>query len=202
MAIVERIKGICLKPKEEWQVIAAESTTTSDLFKNYALPLAAIGAVAGFIGMSFVGMTIPMLGTIRTPLVSGLVGAIVRLVLSLVGVYVLALIIDALAPKFGGEKNAAQALKIAVYSSTPGWVAGALYLLPSLSVLAALAGLYGLFLMYLGLPRLMKCPQEKAVGYTLVVVACAIGIAIVTTLVVGVATPVGRMGVGGVPSGL
>ena len=202
MAIVQRIKGICLKPKEEWQVIAAESSTTSDLFKNYAVPLAAIGAVAGFIGMSFVGITIPMLGTIRTPLVSGLVGAIVRLVLSLVGVYVLALIIDALAPKFGGEKNAAQALKIAVYSSTPGWVAGALHLLPSLGMLAALAGLYGLYLMYLGLPRLMKSPQEKAVGYTLVVVACAIGIAIVTSVVVGVATPVGRMAVGSVPPGL
>lgn len=202
MAIVQRIKGICLKPKDEWQVIAAESVTTSDLFKNYAIPLAAIGAVAGFIGMSFVGITIPMLGTIRTPLVSGLVGAIVRLVLSLVGVYVLALIIDALAPKFGGEKNAAQALKIAVYSSTPGWVAGALHLLPSLGMLAALAGLYGLYLMYLGLPRLMKSPQEKAVGYTLVVVACAIGIAIVTSVVVGVATPVGRMAVGSVPPGL
>jgi len=202
MAIVQRIKGICLKPKEEWEVIAAESSTTSDLFKNYALPLAAIGAVAGFIGMSFVGLTIPMLGTIRTPLVSGLVGGIVRLVLSLVGVYVLALIIDALAPKFGGEKNASQALKIAVYSSTPGWVAGALYLLPSLSVLGALAALYGLYLMYLGLPRLMKCPQEKAVGYTLVVVACAIGIAIVTSVVISIATPVGKMATGAMPPGL
>jgi len=202
MAIVPRIKGICLKPKEEWQIIAAESSTTSDLFKNYAVPLAAIGAAAGFIGMSFVGITIPMLGTIRTPLVSGLVGAIVRLVLSLVGVYVLALIIDALAPKFGGEKNAAQALKIAVYSFTPGWVAGALYLLPSLGVLAALAGLYGLYLMFLGLPRLMKCPQEKAVGYTLVVVACAIGIAIVTSVVISIATPVGKMATGAMPPGL
>src|SRR5262245_51686567 len=121
MAIVQRIKSICLKPKDEWQVIATETSSTADLLKNYALPLAAIGAVAGFIGMSFVGITIPLIGTVRTPIGSGLVGAIVRLGLSLGGVYILALIIDALAPKFGGEKNSAQALKVAVYSFTPGW---------------------------------------------------------------------------------
>ena len=105
MAIVQRIKGICLKPKEEWQSSPPRAARTSDLFKNYALPLAAIGAVAGFIGMSSSASTIPMLGTIRTPLVSGLVGGIVRLVLSLVGVYVLALIIDALAPNSAARRT-------------------------------------------------------------------------------------------------
>lgn len=201
MAIVDRIKGICLKPKDEWSVIAGETTSTADLLKSYALPLAAIGAVAGFIGMSFIGLSVPIIGTIRTPVASGLVGAAVRLALTLVGVYVLALIIDALAPKFGGEKNSAQALKVSVYSSTPGWVAGVVMILPSLGILAALASLYGLYLMYLGLPRLMKCPQEKAVVYTIVVVACAIGLAIVTSVVLGVLTPMPRMGAG-LPSGL
>ena len=111
------------------------------------------------------------------PLVTGLVGAVVRLVPALVGVYVLALIIDALAPKFGGEKNAAQALKIAVYSSTPGWVAGVLATsCRRWACWPRSPSLYGVYLLYLGLPRLMKCPQEKTVGYTLVVVACAIGI--------------------------
>jgi hypothetical protein len=198
MAIVQRIKAICLKPKEEWQVIAGESSSTADLFKNYALPLAAVGAVAGFIGMSFIGITIPVIGTVRTPVASGLVGAIVRLGLSLAGVYVLALIVDALAPKFGAEKNSAQALKVAVYSFTPGWVAAALNILPSLGALAGLAGLYGIYLLYLGLLALMKCPKEKAVGYTVVVVLCGIGVFLVIGLVAGAAMGAGSVAAVGV----
>jgi len=106
-------------------------------------------------------------------------------VMALVGVYVLGLIINALAPKFGAEKNSAQALKLAVYSTTPAWVAGVLNILPALGVLASLAGLYGLYLLYLGLPRLMKNPADKSVQYTFVIVLCAIGIMIVINMVTG-----------------
>jgi hypothetical protein len=46
-----------------------------------------------------------------------------------------------------------------------------------------------LYLLYLGLPRLMKCPQDKAVPYTAVVVICTIVVTVVvgavTTMVVG-----------------
>jgi uncharacterized protein YqgC (DUF456 family) len=97
----------------------------------------------------------------------------VRYALSLVSVYVLALIIDALAPNFGGQKNSIQALKVAAYSSTAAWVAGVFMLLPALGILAIL-GLYSFYLMFLGLPVLMKAPEEKAAGYVIVVVVCAI----------------------------
>lgn len=197
MSIVPRIKGIILTPKQEWDVIAGETSSAADLLKNYALPLAAIGAVAGFIGASIVGVSIPFLGTYRAPMVTGLVAAAVGLAIQLVSVYVLGLIVDALAPKFGGEKNSAQALKIAVYSFTPGWVAATLRILPSLGVLAGLAGLYGIYVLYLGLPRLMKCPQDKAVTYTLVVVACGIGIALVAGLITGAIVGAGAMATGG-----
>jgi hypothetical protein len=118
-------------------------------------------------------------GSYRVPLVTGIVTAALTFVLALVGIYVVALIINALAPSFGGEKNSTQALKVAVYSYTPGWVAGVLQILPMLGLLAVLAGLYGIYLIYLGLPRLMKCPQEKAASYTAVVVICAILLSIV-----------------------
>src|SRR5262245_5987839 len=185
MAIVHRVQSICLKPKEEWPVIAAESGSTLELYKSYALPLAAIGAVAGFIGNSFVGYAPPLFPTIRVPAVNGLVGAALHMALSLLGTYVLALIIDALAPKYGGEKNNAQAVKLAVYSFTPGWLAGVLFIYPSpgLGVLALVAMCYGIYLLYLGLPKLMKSPPDKAMPYTIMVVACGIGIAIVTELV-------------------
>jgi hypothetical protein len=191
-----------LKPKQEWEVIAGETTSTADLLKNYALPLAAIGVVAGFIGMTFIGMSVPYLGTYRVPLVTGLVGAAVGLAIQLATVFVLGLIIDALAPKFGGEKNSAQALKVAVYSFTPGWAVSVVRILPSLGILAVLASLYGIYVLYLGLPRLMKSPQEKAVTYTLVVVACGIGIFIVAGLISGAIVGAGAMATGALPSGI
>jgi hypothetical protein len=191
MAMVNRVKGICLTPKTEWDAIAEEETSTADLFKGYAVPLAAIPPIAAFIGGSLIGRSMPFVGSYRVPIVSGLVMAIFTFVMALVGIFVVSLIIDALAPSFGAEKNSGQAIKVAVYSYTPAWVAGVLQILPMLGLLAILAGLYGLYLLYLGLPRLMKCPQEKAVGYTAVVVVCAI----VLSLVVG-AVGAGIMGAG------
>jgi hypothetical protein len=198
MTIVQRIQGICLKPKEEWQIIAAESSSPAELLQKYVAPLAAIGAVAGFIGMSFIGVSAFGI-SVRMPLVTGLVGAAIGFVAALVEVYVLALIIDALAPKFGGEKNFSQALKISAYSFTPALVGGVLRIVPALGVLALLASLYGVYLLYLGLPRLMKAPPEKAVNYTLVVVACAIGIFLVIGAVTGAIIGAGTVATVGLP---
>jgi hypothetical protein len=199
MAMIERIKGICLKPKTEWDAIAEEETSTAELFKGYAVPLAAIPAIAGFIGGSLIGRSVPFIGSYRVPLVSGLAMAIFTFVMALVGVFIVSLIINALAPSFGAEKNSSQALKVAVYSYTPAWVAGVLQILPMLGILAILAGLYGLFLLYLGLPRLMKCPQEKAVGYTAVVVVCAIVLSVIVGVVGGAIMGAGMVGARAIP---
>jgi hypothetical protein len=107
---------------------------------------------------------------------------VISYILSLVGVYVLSLIIDALAPTFGGTKNPISALKVAAYSSTASWVVGIFTLIPALSVLGIL-GLYSLYLLYLGLPALMKAPQDKAIGYTLVVIVSAIVLFVVAGVI-------------------
>jgi hypothetical protein len=173
MNIVERVKKILLEPKKEWEIIARETVNTSELYKSYVVPLAAIGPVASIIGMSIVGMSMPMAGTFRLPLTNSIGSAVVQYVLSLVGVYVLALIVDFLAPTFSGEKNSSQALKLAAYSYTAGWLAGIFVIIPALSFFSIL-GLYGLYLIYTGIPILMKAPQEKALGYTVAVVIAAI----------------------------
>ena len=172
MDLVSRVKGILLTPKTEWGVIDTEPTTVGSLYTGYIVPLAAIPAVAWFVGFSLIGGS--LLGvTFRWPISIGLEQAVARYILALIGVYVLALIIDALAPSFGGQKNQIQALKVAAYCSTASWVAGIFLVLPALSILAIL-GLYSLYLLYLGLPVLMKSPNDKAVGYTVVVIICAI----------------------------
>jgi hypothetical protein len=194
MDIVSRAKNICLAPTTEWPVIAEEQTTAGALISGYVVPLAAIGAIAGLIGGSVIGRTIPFIGYYRVPIVAGLVGACFAFVMAIVGIFVLGFIIDALAPSFGGQKNSTQALKVAAYSYTPAWILGVLNILPFLGVLAILGGLYGLYLLYLGLPRLMHCPEDKAVGYTAVVVVCAIVLSLVIAGIGGMVVGAGMIG--------
>src|SRR5262249_28090280 len=146
VTLVDRVKNICLTPATEWPVIAGENTPTGTLISGYVVPLAAIGAVAGFISASLIGSVI--FG--RAGVGLGLTAAVLSFVSAIVGVVIVSLIINALAPSFGGEKNSAQAMKVAVYSFTPAWVAGAFRILPILgSLLALLGALYGLYLLYL-----------------------------------------------------
>ena len=197
MTIIERVKNICLTPKTEWPVIAGEPTSSGALLTGYVAPLAAVGAAAGFIGLSLIGQGTFFFGTFRLPIVLGLVQAVISFVGAIVAVFVVSLIINALAPSFGAEKNSAMAMKVAAYSYTPALAAGVLRVLPALGTLVILAALYGLYLLYLGLQSLMKSPQDKAVGYTAVVVICAIA----CTFVVG-AIGAGVAGAGALGAGL
>jgi Yip1 domain len=173
MDIAERVKNILLQPAEEWRVIEKEPSTVADLYTSYIVPLAAIGPVASIIGLSIIGITIPFTGTYRVPLITAVGHAVVTYALALAGVYVLGLIIDALAPTFNATKNSLQALKVATYSSTAGWLVGIFNLIPALAFLQ-IVGLYSLYLLYLGLPIFMKSPPEKTLAYTVVVIIAAI----------------------------
>jgi hypothetical protein len=185
MNLVERVKNILLTPRPEWQVIDAEPTTTGQLYAGYIAPLAAIGPICQFIGYSLIGFRIPFGGGVyRTPIGSGVTGAIVGYILALVATYVLALVIDALAPTFGGTKNQVQAFKVAAYSATAGWVAGIFAIIPGLRWLGIL-GLYSLYLLYLGLPVLMKSPKERALPYTVVVILVGIVLAVIVATIAG-----------------
>ena len=174
MNLVDRTKSILLSPQQEWQAIDEEETSIGGLVTGYIVPLAAIGPVASLIGMEIFGISVPSVGTFRVPIGAALRQGITQYVMALVGVFVLALIIDKLAPYFRVEENRYQALKIAAYSSTPVWIVGIVGLIPALSILRLLGLFYSLYLLYLGLPTLMRVPQHKVMGYTVVVIMCAV----------------------------
>jgi hypothetical protein len=184
MNLVERVKRILLSPRTEWEVIDAEPSTPAALYTGYIMPLAAIGPLAQIIGYSVFGISVPFMGTYRVPIGSAIASAVAMYILTLIATYVLALIIDALAPTFHGQRSPIQALKVAAYSSTASWVAGIFALIPGLRLLTIL-GLYSLYLLYLGLPVLMKSPREKAMGYTVVVILAAIVLFMIIGVIAG-----------------
>ena len=169
MNLFERAKNILITPKTEWEVIKGEQATTADLFTKYALILAAIPAVATFIGYSLVGISLGPFGSYKFPVGDGLLYAVVLYILTLAGVYITAIVVDALAPSFGATKDMTASLKVVVYSWTASWVAGIFGIIPSLAILGIL-GLYSIYLLYLGLKIVKDTPQDKLVGYIIVVV--------------------------------
>ena len=185
--IIERIKAILTTPRTEWPAAAAEPATVQSLYAGYIAIVAALPIIAGFIKGSLIGTS--MFGiTVRTPIGMGIVGMVLHYVLALVIAYVVALIINALAPTFGGQKDMVQALKTVAYAWTASWIAGIAVIVPWLGWLIAIAGaVYAIYLLYLGLPHTMKCPPEKAGGYTAVSVIIAIVLSwIVGAIVLGV----------------
>jgi hypothetical protein len=191
--LVARAKAILTTPRSEWPVIAAEPATVADLYKNYIVVLAAIPAVAGFIKGSVIGYGAFGVNY-RVPFGTGITSMVIGYALALALVYVVALIVDALAPNFGGQKNPVQALKTIAYSYTASWVAGLGLIVPGIGWLIAIAGaVYGIYLLYLGLSHTMKAPPEKAGGYTAVTVIIAIVLGWVVALVVGGIAGTGAM---------
>lgn len=182
-SLVTRVKNILMTPRAEWPRIDAEPATVGGIYASYVAILAAIGPVASLIGQQVFGYS--MFGiTYKPPIGYSIAQAVLTYVLSLVGIYVIALIIDALAPSFGGTKDNLKAFKVAAYSWTAAWIAGIFGIIPMLGILAIL-GLYSLYLLYLGLPVLMKVPQDKAIGYTVVIVVAAIVLWFIIAAIVG-----------------
>lgn len=172
MNLIDRVKNILLTPQKEWHVINSEPGNTANITTTYILPLTLIGTLAAFIGFGFFGVGI---GVFKVAGVGwGIKMALGYAIRSILGVFVLAFIIDTLASNFGSEKNFEKSFQVAAYSATAGLVGGIFLLVPALSILAMLASLYGLYLLFLGLPILKKTPADKAVSYFVVVLVVAI----------------------------
>jgi len=183
MNLVERAKNILLSPVAEWEAIKGETHTASELFTRYAMILAAIPALASFIGFSVIGVSYG-LGTFRLPFGYGLTYCILTYLAGLAGVYLLAMIIDLLSPKFSASRDMDAALKITVFSMTPVWIGGIFLIIPSLAVISMIAGLYGLYLLFLGIKQLKDVPEDKLLTFFIVTLVLAIVIQVIFYTVV------------------
>jgi len=194
--IIQRVINILTKPKQEWEVIATEHPNAMKLIGGYALILALIPALSavikyGIIGSSFMGYTSRSFGM-------GIQTGLVQLLSAVIGVYLLAWVIDLLAPSFESEKNFGRSLQLAVYASTPQWVAGILLLLSTtMSMLIMVIGLYAIYLLAVGMPVMKNTPKDKVVGYVALTIVAMIVIGIVLALILAAILGLFFVGSGG-----
>ncbi|MFN7914121.1 MAG: Yip1 family protein [Vicinamibacterales bacterium] len=183
MALVDRVRNMIVNPEREWPVVAAERTDPAQLVAGYLVPLAVVSAVAGFIGSTLLAAVLPF-GTFVGGFVSGIIGACISVLLVIVGCYIVALIINILAPYFGARPDYTQAFKTAVYGNTAGLAAGVAQIIPIIgSLVVLLASLYGLYVLYLGLPHTMQVPRDRTMVYFLAILAVCIVLAVVVSIV-------------------
>ena len=175
MNAVARVKAILIDPAAAWRGFEKDIGDPAYLLSRYVAVLALIPALSSFVGATLIGVVAPSGTILRTDLIGGLFGAIFSYAASCAIVVLLGLIIDLLAPRFGGRRNFEDAFKLAVYSFTPLWLAGIFLLMPGLHFLL-LTGVYGIYLFWLGAPRLAKVPEQQAANFTLVIVICAGGL--------------------------
>lgn len=184
---VGRIQRLLTQPKWEWQAIEQEPSPAMATFTKWAVPLAAIGPVAGLIGMQVFGV-----GAFgfhyRPSILSSVLTAALQYAGALTGVWILALIVDLLANAFNSPKDLNQSMKLAVFSAIPGWLAGVLGIIPMLSWLSLIGVIYGLYLFFVGLPILKRSPPDKAVGYAIVSIVLDIVAYFVIAAIVGAIT--------------
>ena len=174
-----RLKGILLQPGPTWKAIEGEFTKPVALYKGWVLPLALIGPICGAFGTLVFGLSFGVIGAYRLPIVNIATLAVVDYVLSVAGVFALSMVINALAPTFGGQKNDVQALKVAAYGSTPWFLAGVFQLLPQLALVGILVSLYTIYLVFSGVPVVMKPAKDQAMGYAIVAVLGAFVVAMI-----------------------
>jgi hypothetical protein len=180
MALLDRLKGILLDPKNEWPKIAAEPATSQSIYTGWVMILAAIGPLALLVAGG--GQAIKF--------------AIGTYIMALIVTFILALIVDALTGTFGGTKDFVAALKLAAYSYTAAWIGGVFNVLGLLGAfLALLAAIYSWYTFYLGAPVLKKCAPQKAVQFTIVVVLCGIALGLLFSFALGVLGFIPRAGV-------
>lgn len=177
--LINRAKNIIIQPDKEWNVIAFESANTNKIIIGYVFPLAALAAIAAFIGYGIIGVNYGLFHIGSTSW--GIYYALNVLIGALAGVFISALVIDALAPSFGSEKNMGRSVQLVAYSYTPAWIGGLLSVFPAIALIGALAGLYGLYILYIGMPKIKKTPADKHVGYFVV----SLIVLIVVYLIIG-----------------
>ena len=172
---VSRARAVLFEPRATFKEVDSEFTKPGAIWGRYILPLALLGPLAGAIGRLVFGKRIAGMSLPESVSITGAtIWFGISLVLQLAAVFGLTQIISLLAPGFGGQKNDVQALKVAAYASTPMWVAGIFNIHGRFLMVGIIISLYSLYLLYLGLPTLMKVPQDRSMGYTAVVIIAAI----------------------------
>ncbi|MBI5821086.1 MAG: DUF1282 family protein [Verrucomicrobia bacterium] len=184
--IVPRIKNILMEPNQEWDAIKREESTVKEVYTRYLLAAAAMPALAHFVGQ-IISMYSTQLPIGEIPIgISKAVGRVaLYYALCLGSVYVTAFLINQLTPTFRSTANLVNVVKLAGFAWIVVWAVGILLVVPMLRQLLVLALFYAIYVLHLGLPKLMDTPPDKVIPFTVAIGAAMFLLFIITGALCG-----------------
>lgn len=154
--VMSRAKDILLAPRSAWEQIKVEQLTTSQILSQYVAVLAIVPAAAFYLRFFF------SRGRVWVHFLSTAVYFVLCLALARLG----ARAIEVMARRFEVQGEGIDFLKLVAFSLTPAFVGGVFLVIPWLSGLTFLLALYSLYLLYVGIPMLVRCPDEQVLTYS------------------------------------
>ncbi len=173
-SLFRRASAMVFHPRAAWDAIAREQFSPLLLYLEYVVPLAAIGPLATFVALHYIGRRLVPWQIYRASTGEALAQASVSFGFALAGVVLLASMIGVLAPVFGARCAFGRALRVAAYAFTPAWLAGILAVYPPLGALQLVAVAYAFYQLVLGLHAVVGVSGAKAAAYAGLAVICAV----------------------------
>lgn len=162
--VLHHVWGLFSHPKQEWELIRKEPCSIGTCYLRHVLILAALPAVAGFIGVSQVGWRIAGGEAVTLTQPSALLISIAFYLAMLAAVFIMGWLIHWMAHSYGADPSLEHCVVLTAYTTTPLFLVGlmALYPLPWLIMLVGFVAVaYTIYLFYIGLPILMGISREQ-----------------------------------------
>lgn len=156
--------GLLTNPDNQWKAIRKDSESVTRLYTGHVLLLALIPAVAGFVGTTQVGWQIGDGQVTRLSINSALSLSVLFYAAMLAGIFILGKFIDFFAATYDAGDQAPRGVAMAAYTATPMFLIGVIAVYPNIwvNMLAGLVAIaYAVYLLYEGLPILMKIPEDR-----------------------------------------
>ncbi len=179
--ILNHLWGLYAHPLDEWKTIEARHENFFYALSHIAL-IAAIPSVMGYVASVYLGWSIGVGNAITLTHDSALFIALSMYFALIIGVFALAYLAHWMAHTFGASPSYTQTLELTAYTATPIFMSAFAAIYPSLwfVVCAGLVGLtYSVYLLYTGVPILMRISHERGFIYASSVVTCGLVILVV-----------------------
>jgi hypothetical protein len=174
---LSHVWGLLTHPEMEWKAIRKEQCTITKCYCSHVLLLAAIPAIAGYIGTTQVGWQVTAREVHRLTPDSALQIAVLFYFTMLVAVFTIGKLIQWMGQTYGSKQGLSPCIALAAYTATPLFLIGAMLLYPLLwlNLLIGLPALaYTVYLLYTGVPIMMGVPKER--GFLFASAVLAVGL--------------------------
>jgi hypothetical protein len=185
--MIQHTFGLLVRPSAQWRTVADLPESSFKTLVLYPCFLAILPAVAWYYGTTQVGWTVGDHGeTIKLTVASARQICILFYLTMVACVSIIGYFIHWMSDTYGAESTPTKGVVIAGLTATPLFIAGLVGFYPLLwldMLVGVTAVCWAVYLMYLGIPIVMKIPEER--GFLFSSAVLAIAMVILICLMVG-----------------